>query len=259
MTKNEKQSRLQVRLRINILFGSMRSMLWVVAALLFALFFTAVEIVHAARPMITDDARVVDDKSCQLEAWSRQVSDGNERWALPACNFGRSIEWTLGGSYVSTSGLSGNTDVIAQAKHVFVPLVDGAWGRGFSIGYASHEETRPRRFLGDAYATLLNSYASADGRRVLHTNLGWTHDRATASDRLTWGVATEFEQSARLYWIAEVFGRDQGRAWFQAGARVWLVPDRVQVDATLGNRFGSGPEDRWVSIGLRLLSPAFLP
>ena len=26
---------------------------------------------HAARPMITDDARIVDAKSCQVETWSR--------------------------------------------------------------------------------------------------------------------------------------------------------------------------------------------
>ena len=28
---------------------------------------------EAARPMITDDARIVDPKSCQVEAWVRRV------------------------------------------------------------------------------------------------------------------------------------------------------------------------------------------
>ena len=26
---------------------------------------------HAARPMLTDDARIVDPKACQLESWVR--------------------------------------------------------------------------------------------------------------------------------------------------------------------------------------------
>jgi hypothetical protein len=215
---------------------------------------------RAARPMLTDDARVVDEKSCQVESWVRRNQHSTERWALPACNFGYATEFTLGGSHLSGPTSSGNAELIAQAKHVFTPLTEGGWGRGFALGYAAHPGTFvPRRYLGDAYAYLLNSYASRDGRFVVHTNLGWSHDKAASAERLSWGIGTEVQQTARLYWVAEVFGRDQGRAWYQAGARLWLIPDRVQVDATLGNRFGSAGEDRWISVGLRLLSPAFLP
>jgi hypothetical protein len=41
--------------------------------------------------------------------------------------------------------------------------------------------------------------------------------------------------------------------------RYWLVPDRVQMDTTIGAqaRFGGGV--RWYTIGVRVLSPAFLP
>jgi hypothetical protein len=40
---------------------------------------------HAARPMITDDARVVDEKACQLESWVRRNRDTTE-YSLPACS-----------------------------------------------------------------------------------------------------------------------------------------------------------------------------
>ncbi len=36
----------------------------------------------AARPLITDDARIVDPGSCQLESWMQFQSGGNEIWAL---------------------------------------------------------------------------------------------------------------------------------------------------------------------------------
>ena len=41
--------------------------------------------------------------------------------------------------------------------------------------------------------------------------------------------------------------------------RYWIVKDRVQMDATVGNRLDTTTEDRWFSIGLRLLSPPFIP
>jgi len=37
------------------------------------------------------------------------------------------------------------------------------------------------------------------------------------------------------------------------------VPNRVQLDATYGNRNGGETGERWFSIGLRLLSVPFLP
>ncbi|MEO8441651.1 MAG: hypothetical protein ABI547_04140, partial [Betaproteobacteria bacterium] len=41
---------------------------------------------HAARPMVVDDARLVDPGACQLETWRRFNRDSHETWALPGCN-----------------------------------------------------------------------------------------------------------------------------------------------------------------------------
>lgn len=51
---------------------------------------------EAARPMLTDDARIVDPKSCQLESWVRDSKHVTEYWALPACNVGENLEVTIG-------------------------------------------------------------------------------------------------------------------------------------------------------------------
>ncbi len=74
---------------------------------------------------------------------------------------------------------------------------------------------------------------------------------------MTWGIGSETQLSERVWLIGETFGQNEGRPLYQAGLRYWVVPNRVQVDATYGNRLGGG--ERWFSIGLRLLSPAFLP
>ena len=49
-----------------------------------------------ARPMITDDARVVDRHSCQLETWGVLSAGVREFWAIPGCNFGFDTEINLG-------------------------------------------------------------------------------------------------------------------------------------------------------------------
>ena len=43
---------------------------------------------HAARPFVTDDARIVDRGGCQIETYVKrqQKFDENEFWFLPACN-----------------------------------------------------------------------------------------------------------------------------------------------------------------------------
>lgn len=41
------------------------------------------------------------------------------------------------------------------------------------------------------------------------------------------------------------------------GTRYWLMPERVQIDATWGDRFGGGA--RVATLGLVLVSPPFLP
>ena len=55
--------------------------------LLLALLLASVE-ARAARPFVTDDARIVDKDGCQLETFVKRQSrfDESEFWFLPSCN-----------------------------------------------------------------------------------------------------------------------------------------------------------------------------
>ena len=48
------------------------------------LFLLNIKNVYAARPMMTDDARIVESKACQLEAWYKDTKQAKEFWAYPA-------------------------------------------------------------------------------------------------------------------------------------------------------------------------------
>jgi len=212
---------------------------------------------HAARPMITDDARTVDAKACQVESWVRGNQGSKETWALPACNFTGNLELTLGGARTATAEGSATTDVLLQGKTLFKPMDTNGWGAGLAVGTIRHPGDG--RTVSELYAYVPASFSFHDDRFILHTNAGVLRHQASSTTRVTWGLGSETRLAERTWLIAETFQQKEGRPFFQAGVRHWVVPNRVQIDATLGNRFGSRTDERWFSVGLRLLSPAFLP
>jgi hypothetical protein len=211
--------------------------------------------VHAARPLITDDARTVDAKACQVESWVKKNPESTEAWALPACNFTGNLELTLGGAMTREAGRTQTTDVVMQGKTLFKTMEANGWGMGLAAGTVRHARADTR----DWYAYVPISFSFRDDDVAIHTNLGWLREGETRRNRLTWGVGTEARLTESTWLIAESFGQNQGKPFLQLGVRHWLVPDRVQLDVTYGNRTGGGNGERWFSIGLRLLSVPFLP
>ncbi len=220
----------------------------------------SVSMAHAARPMITDDARIVDAKSCQLESWLKKNQNSTEYWALPACNFTGNLELTLGGASGNDDAGTKTTDIVFQGKTLFKTLEPNGWAWGLVMGNVRHPAIQTdRNLVGDVYAYLPASFSFRDDRFVLHTNIGWLHDKTAKENRATWGVGTETQMTQNNWLIAEAYGQNQGNPFYQLGVRHWLVPNRVQIDTTYGSRFDSSLEERWFSIGLRLLSVPFLP
>ena len=222
--------------------------------------FVAAGAAHAARPMITDDARIVDPKACQVESWIKRNRESTEFWALPACNPTGNAELTFGGARTREDGHDAFTDNLVQAKTIIRPLEANGWGAGFAVGTVRH----PRREIangwpGDMYFYVPVSVSYADDWWVLHLNAGALRVRDEKRTVATWGVGNEIKLRDDLFFIPEVFHNEVGRPFYQVGVRYWVVKDRMQMDATFGNRLASDTAERWFSIGLRLLSPPFLP
>ncbi len=208
---------------------------------------------EAARPFVTDDARLTTAQSCQLETWVRSYPDSRETWVLPACNPTGNLEFTVGGGVARDPGGASTRDYIVQLKTLFRPLETNGWGWGLGVGRVFHPEVNPGpNLLGNTYAYLPFSASFADNRVVLHGNLGALRDRATRGHRKTWGVGGEFEITPRASAIAESFGDDRAHPYWQVGGRLAVVPGQVQIDATVGQQFSGPRHGRWISIGLRL-------
>ena len=207
---------------------------------------------HAARPMITDDARLTDAGACQVETWAHLHDKQREWWALPACNPGGNLELTLGGALARTDGRAESGATVAQLKTLFRPLETNGYGIGLAVGHS----TQPgNSHSGNAYFYVPASFSFLDDRLVVHTNLGYTREREHKETRLTWGVGNEWQMHGNTWLIAESYGQDKGNPFIQLGIRHWIVPGHVQIDTTYGNQLGHLGTQRWFSVGLRLISP----
>ena len=72
----------------------------------------------AARPFVTDDARLTNAGSCQLESWARLYRDSHETWALPACNPTGNFEVTAGGGYARSDNSQGTNDYVHRQHYL---------------------------------------------------------------------------------------------------------------------------------------------
>lgn len=212
---------------------------------------------QAARPLTTDDAGVVEAGACQLETWVQRQRGQTAFWAVPACNPTGNLELGVGASRVRTDGTDASSgDTQLQAKTVLQPLGAEGWGLALAVGVVRHPDDTPQRT--DVYLNLPLSVALADDSLLMHLNAGWVRTQGAGENRRTWGLAGEWRAFERTTLLAETFGQSGGKPLVQVGLRHSLVPDRVQLDFTIGGPARGGAAARWVSFGLRLMTPAVL-
>ena len=225
---------------------------------LFALGIFYLNLSYAARPMLTDDARIVDAKSCQLESWIRDSRHITEYWALPACNVSENLEVTIGGSLEGESGHSSFANELYQMKSIIQPIAINQTGYSIVLGNGRDPKRTMNKVIQDWYLNVPISYPYND-RLVIHTNLGVTHLTDEKTEKMNWGLSSEYNYNEHIDLISEVFNQSSNSTYFQFGLRYWLIKNRAQIDTTYMNSFNHIGEDQSFSIGLRLISLPFLP
>lgn len=206
----------------------------------------------AARPFVTDDARLTTGGSCQLESWMRLYPNSKELWALPACNPTGNLEFTFGGGRERSQGEQATDDYVFQIKTLFRPLDTNGWGVGFAAGTIRHPKINPGpNMLGNTYAYIPLSISLNDDKAIVHANIGWLKDKASDLNSASWGIGGEFKLHSKLLGIAETYGDNRGMSYGQIGVRYSVIPDLFQVDATFGQQLSGLGDSNWVSFGIR--------
>ncbi|MCC5852987.1 MAG: hypothetical protein JJU30_09130 [Alkalimonas sp.] len=201
---------------------------------------------YAGRPMITDDATLVDD--CQLESWWQRNRGPNEFWLVPACQVA-GVEWALG--YASQT--AGEPDLYElSAKTELRALDTNGWGATIGLSHGFSQSS----FRGDQHLNLAITHSFASDAWLLHSNLGYANNR-DAGNELTAGIALERELVANHWAFAEVFREEAGRPFYQLGYRFEPKADRLQLDISYGNRLSSRANEHWLSAGFVFYFSAF--
>ena len=217
---------------------------------------------HAARPMVTDDANIVDPLSCQLESWVKTSQVSLERWAVPGCNFAWDTEISVGGNAQNAKVEGDSQFWLIQAKKRWKKLEPNSWGLSTTLGRVSERPGRSQQLSSeslvpssaqDTYLNVPITWALASDRFV-HLNLGWIHHERLRVSHPTWGLGGEYGLTTHTFAIGEVFGESGAQSKTQMGLRYWVSPQKLQLDTTYGQPVRGGKEERWISIGLRWLS-----
>jgi len=208
------------------------------ASALGATLLAAASAAWAGRPLSTEDAGAIGARTCQLESWTERAAAARTWVLAPAC--GVTSEFEIDGSYALPDE---QTLVRAEAELAlkYVPadahLATALGSVDFALKatYALERPTKAAWRGSEASAWLVASWRPSDAWAI-HANLGTSRDRSTGSTAaglnlaLTWVPRSdvllfiEGQDNARH----EIFGPSQR----SAGARYWLIGDRLALDVS---------------------------
>jgi len=208
---------------------------------------------YAGRPLDTEDAEIIDEGRCQLESWIFQSRSTKRYWLVPACNPFGNLELQVGFAREQPDDAPRHNDYVLQAKTLLKPLEENGWGIGL-VGSAARFGGGDERTWG--YSALVAVSRSLDDNRArLHGNAGAVYVYRTRHLGGLWALAGEFDVTERVTAVAEVLGvAGEGRL-AQVGARLWIVPDRVQIDGSVGRTNFSGRTESFFTLGIYLATP----
>lgn len=207
---------------------------------------------HAGRPLITEDAGVLDARDCELElVGSRERAGGDLPTARGAsaqlgCGVGLSTQIALFAGRAKADGeradalaLVGKTVLRALTETQGGVVIAWSVGGERSGGSFRHETTE-----------LKAVFTQPVDQWLLHANLGWTRSESARQNGTLWSVAAERTGLGPFDAMAEVFGDDRDEPWLNAGLRWTAIADRLFVDASYGVQMNSA-RARLATIGLK--------
>jgi len=218
----------------------------------------------AVRPFVTDDARVLDEHTMQLETSVRYDQDVFTNLNLFALSPKANWELTMGfsdGFFLDKESNRSFSTVgpLMQVKYLVWPAKPNRYpGLALAVGAAppwGKGDFRQDRWSEFVYLASTQSLFDND-RVLIHANIGIS--TTNPASVATWGLGTQFRLIGGLNGVAEVFYNDPyaGRTGgaYQVGFR-HIVNDDLQIDLTTGSGlFGSQQINTFVGMGLRIVS-----
>lgn len=148
----------------------------------------------ADRPLVSETADVIEDGTCQVEAWGgRSTASGSPAVrglaGFFSCGVGSSTQLGLGASDERSDGITTRTLLVA-GKTTLVAPADGRTGFGVAYSFDNvHVQGQGSKFDNVNVVGLVTRQIAPQA--LLHLNLGWNRSRATHLNSTTWSVGVE--------------------------------------------------------------------
>ena len=210
---------------------------------------------QAGRPLQTEDAGILEAKTCEVEGVSARTrvasaSSVRDSALQLGCGVGFNSQVALAASHSSDGTdrerslhLGGKTQVWSVGGDDGIALTL-AWGVAGARAAAGGWKT-----AGMEARAVVSVPA---GPLTWHLNLGHERDTRARSSSTIWGLALEHEGFGALAPMAELFGNDREASWWNLGLRYTIAKDKTYLDMSYGRQMRSGTSSL-LTVGFKLV------
>ena len=210
---------------------------------------------HAGRPLSTDDAGTADPGTCQVETWHERAGTDRALVLAPACGVVPGVELGFDTTWPTPR------DLVRQEAGLAMKLVPASWKFDTAAGELNFGLKVSGAWLKPAGAKWQGSEVSVLGLASLkaseqvsvHFNAGATRDRASDTQATVLNLALVWAPQESYLVFVEAQGNSKkdvfGGTVTTAGARWWLVRDKLGLDLTASRESGGASSTRY-TVGL---------
>ena len=196
----------------------------------------------AGRPLVTEDAGVLERGECELEGVvAHEKREASLRSGQLQLGCGTGWQSQLA-AFIATARSDGERSQLAgvTGKTALLPLTEEA--PGLTIAYTlggSRPDGHGWRY--DVTTILAVVTWPVRPNLLLHANAGASRSRVDSRTDALWATAAEWLQvgDSRFDLMAEVFGTQRDSAWVNLAVRYTVVPDRFSLNGSLGAQGGT--------------------
>lgn len=207
----------------------------------------------AGRPLVTEDADVLERGQCEWETYAARESGSaapsSRGWATQAgCGFGHGTQAALAYGRFRAAGETTPAWTLV-GKTAWIPREGD--GTGITVAWSLGAERAPGESWKHESTTVgLVATRTFDARVTVHGNLGTARSEAARQFTTTWAAAAEWIALPGLDLMGEVYGDDRSRPWIGVGAR-YALSDRVSINASVAEQ-NDRPRARLWTVGFKL-------
>jgi len=210
---------------------------------------------YAARPLVTEDAGVLDAGECEIETYlERSRVSGEPDYyggtVQPGCGLG--LRTQLSTIAARSGGTPSTRRVGFVGKTAIVPLSESS--PGFTIGYSFEwSKASGESFRSDSGLVIAVLTVPLAQQWLAHANAGWQRIQQPRKNTMFWALAIERESVAgtKLDLMAETYS-DSGRSpWLAVGARYTVIEERLSINASFATR-GRTDTETLFTLGARI-------